>query len=182
MVVGTVVVVPVVPAALGAAPVGVGAAIATVVQAPAICMVATSATMRVRERCTAALSDASLKVACVTALAASSRRDSDAWTAADATFSAAIKSFAVMPRYCWAITPSASCALCGLTPTPRLASEVLEYRPLLTYSSMAKRRRARAAVSAWARAADTCDCSAASCSLRAAMTPWSAMTAATASW
>ena len=73
VVVGTVV--TVVPATVGAVPEGAGAVITTVVQAPAFCMVATSATIRLRECRSAALSDAHVRVASVNAPAASPRRD-----------------------------------------------------------------------------------------------------------
>ncbi len=63
--------------------------------------------------------------------------------AAEASLTRARRSDAAMPRYSWATTPSASCGPDALTVRPGFATELLTYNPLLTYSSIAKRRSAR---------------------------------------
>jgi hypothetical protein len=144
---GTVVVGPVVAGVPAAGTLFVGAVMDTVVQAPAICMVAMSATIWVRDWRSAASADASATVASVTALVAASRPAIEAFTATSADCARAIRLLAAMLRYCWATTPSASCGADALTPLPRFAIESVAYSPLFTYSSIAKCRRARDAAS-----------------------------------
>ena len=78
---GTVVVGPVVAGVPTAGMLFVGAVMVTVVQAPATCMVAMSATIWVRDWRSAASADASDTVARATALVAASRLEIEAFTA-----------------------------------------------------------------------------------------------------
>jgi hypothetical protein len=179
---GTVVVGPVVAGVPAAGTLFVGAVMDTVVQAPAICMVAMSATIWVRDWRSAASADASATVASVTALVAASRPAIEAFTATSADCARDIRLLAAMLRYCWATTPSASCGADALTPLPRFAIESVAYSPLFTYSSIAKRRRARDAASYCACADERWISAAASPCWRVVSALWSDVAAATSIW
>jgi hypothetical protein len=126
-----VVVVVVVGVAAGAVPVvgagvvlGEDTVIVAPVQAPAVCMVATSATIRIKARFSAEVSALSLETACWSALAAFSRLASEARRAASAWSVRASMLEAVTLSYCWATTPL---ALGGpnLWPDPEVTYELL---------------------------------------------------------
>jgi hypothetical protein len=86
---------------------GADSVIVAPVHAPAVCMVETSATMRIKARFSADVSALSLETARWSALAAFWRRDSEARSAASARSVRANMLEAVTFSYCWATTPLA---------------------------------------------------------------------------
>ena len=140
-----------------------GTVIVAPVHAPAVCMVATSATMRIKARFSAAVSALSLETACWSALAALSRRVSAARSAPSARSVRAKTSDAATLSYCWATTPVAVGGPKGTWPDAGVRYEVLTYRPLLTYSPTAKLRSARCEAANLDRMEEVADWAAPSC-------------------
>ena len=176
MVAGTVVVVDgtvvvVVADPVGAAPVGVGAVMATVVQAPASLQGRYVGDHLGQGTALSLIVGRQHDAARDTALAASSRRVQRGLDGRGGNLLAAIRSAAVMLRYCWATTPSRILRAVQV----HTAAEIRERR-----SSTGRCLRTRRPQIAGGRgtrrrtgscAADTWDTTAANCRVRVAITP-----------